>query len=116
MKSLRPLTPNSHIHNDGGEGVLDTNLTGEREPDGDRDCGEGDFVMDLDLDPEPGGGSVLGLDFDEAGPGRFGCFGFDLTVIEAGPGGFFSLASDAVATSSESVFWSLSSGSVSTDD
>ena len=68
-KSLRPLTPRSQILDDGGESVLDTNLTGEWEPDHDRDCGEGDFVMDLDLVPEPGGGSVLGLDFDEAGPG-----------------------------------------------
>ena len=66
--------------------MLDTNLTGEWELD--HDHGEGDFVIDLDLDPEPGGDFDLGLDFDEAGPGRFGCFGFDLTVIEAGPRGF----------------------------
>ena len=79
MKSLRPLTPRSHILDDGGEGVLDTNLTREREPDWDR--GKGNFVIDLDLDPEPGGDFDLGLDFDEAGPGRFGRFDFDLTVI-----------------------------------
>ena len=86
------MTPHLQILNDGGEGVLDTNLTGEWEPD--RDCGEGDFVIDLDLDPEPGGDFDLGLDFDEAGPGRFGRFDFDLTVIEAGPGGFNSTDDD----------------------
>ena len=94
MKSLRPLTPHSHILDDGGEGVLDTNLAGEREPNCDRDCGEGDFVIDLDLDPEPGGDFDLGLDFDEAGPGQFGPFDFDLAVIEAGPGGFDSTDDD----------------------
>ena len=82
------MTPRSHILDDGGEGVLDTNLTGAREPD--RNRGEGDFVIDLDLDPEPGGDFDLGLDFDEAGPGQFGPFDFDLAVIEAGPGGFDS--------------------------
>ena len=61
------MTPRSLILDDGGEGVLDTNLTREREPD--RDRGEGDFVIDLDLDPESERGFVLGLDFDEAGPG-----------------------------------------------
>ena len=74
MKSLGPLTPHSLILDEGGEGVLDTYLTGELEPDHDRVCGEGDFVMDLGLVPEPRVGSVLDLDFDEAGPGRFGRF------------------------------------------
>ena len=91
-KSLRPLTPRSFIFDDGGEGALDTNLIGEQEPN--RDCGAGDFVIDLDLDPEPGGDFDLGLDFDEAGPGQFGRFDFDLTVIEAGPGGFDSTDED----------------------
>ena len=72
LKSLGPLTPRSQILDGVGEGVLDTNPTREWEPDCDR--GEGDFVIDLDLDPEPGGGSILGLDFNEAGPGRFGRF------------------------------------------
>ena len=72
VKFLRPLTPHSLILDDGGEGVLDTNLTGERGPDHDR--GEGDFIMDLDLDPEPEGDFDLSPDFDEA-------------VVEAGPGG-----------------------------
>ena len=67
LKSLGPLTPRSQILDGGGEGVLDTNLTGEREPD--RDRGEGDFVIALDLDPESEGDFVLGLDFGEAGPG-----------------------------------------------
>ena len=67
LKSLGPLTPRLQILDDDGEGVLNTNLTKEREPD--RDCGEGDFVIYLDLDPESEGGFILGLDFDEAGPG-----------------------------------------------
>ena len=76
-RSLGPLTPRSQILDDGGEGVLETNLTGERVPDRDRECGKGDFVIDLDFDPEPEGDLDLGLDFDEA-------------VIEAGPGGLES--------------------------
>ena len=67
LKSLGPLTPCSQILDDDGEGVLNTNLTRERESD--RDHGEGDFVIALDLDPESEGDFVLGLDFDEAGPG-----------------------------------------------
>ena len=47
--------------------MLNTNLTGEQEPD--RGLGEGDFVIALDLDPESEGDFVLGLDFGEAGPG-----------------------------------------------
>ena len=88
LKSLGPLTPRLQILDDDGEGVLNTNLTREWEPG--RNRGEGDFVIDLDLDPEPGGDFDLGLDFDEAGPGRFGRFDFDLTVIEADPRGFDS--------------------------
>ena len=61
------MNPRSLILDDGGEGVLDTNLTGEREPD--RDHGKGDFVIDPDFDPELEGDFDLGLDFDEAGPG-----------------------------------------------
>ena len=74
-KSLRPLTPRSHILDDGGEGVLDTNLTGEWETNCDR--GKGDFVIDLDIDPEPEVDLDLELDFDEAD-------------IEAGLGGLES--------------------------
>ena len=66
------MTPRSQILDDGGEGVLETNLIGERVPDRDRECGKGNFVIDLDFDPEPEGDLDLGLDFDEA-------------VIEAGP-------------------------------
>ena len=76
-RSLGPLTPRLQILDDGGEGVLETNLTGERVPDRDRECGKGDFVIDLDFDPEPEGDLDLGLDFDEA-------------VIEAGLGGLES--------------------------
>ena len=76
-KSLGPLAPRSQILEDGGKGVLKTNLTGERVPDRDRECGKGDFVIDLDFDPEPEGDLDLGLDFDEAD-------------IEAGPGGLES--------------------------
>ena len=76
-KSLRPLTPRSQILDDGGEGVLETNLSGERVPDRDRECGKRDFVIDLDFDPEPEGDLGLGLDFVEAD-------------IEAGPGGLES--------------------------
>ena len=83
---LGPLTPHLLILHDGGKGVVDTNLTRGREPDCDH--GEGDFIIDLDLDPEPGGDFDLGLDFNEAGPGRFGPFDFDLAVIEVGRGGF----------------------------
>ena len=61
------MAPRSHILDDGGEGVLDTNLTGEREPD--RDRGEGVFIIDLNFDPELQGDFDSGLDFDEAGPG-----------------------------------------------
>ena len=67
LESLGPLTPCSQIFDGGGEGVLDTNLTGEEKPD--RGRGEGDFVIALDLDPESEGDFVLGLDFDKAGPG-----------------------------------------------
>ena len=87
-KSLGLLIPHSQILDGGGEGVLDTNPTREWELDCDR--GEGDLIIDLDLDPEPGGDFVLRLDFDEAGPAQFGRFRFDLTVIEAGPRGFDS--------------------------
>ena len=59
---LGPLTPRLLILDDGGEGVLDTNLTGEWEPD--RDRGKGDFVIDLDFGPEPEGDFDSGLDFD----------------------------------------------------
>ena len=67
LKFLGPLTSRLQIFDGDGEGVLDTNLTGEQEPDHDR--GEGDFVRALDLDPESEGDFVLGLDLDEAGPG-----------------------------------------------
>ena len=76
-RSHGPLTPRSQILDDGGEGVLGTNLTRERVPNRDHECGKGDFVIDLDLDPEPEGDIDLGLDFDEAD-------------IEAGPGGLES--------------------------
>ena len=57
--------------------MLDTNLTGEQEPD--RGRGEGDFAIALNLDPESEGDFVLGPDFDEAGPGfdSPGDLGFD---------------------------------------
>ena len=76
-KSLGPLTPHSQILEGGGEGILETNLTGEQVPDRDRECGKGDFVIDLDFGPEPEGDLDLGLDFDKAD-------------IEAGPGGLES--------------------------
>ena len=47
--------------------MLDTNFTGEQEPDCSR--GEGDFLITLDLDPESEGDFVLGQDFDETSPG-----------------------------------------------
>ena len=46
--------------------MLDTNFTGEQEPD--CSCGESDFLVTLDLDPESEGDFVLGPDFDEASP------------------------------------------------
>ena len=49
LKFLGPLTSCLQIFDGDGEGVLDTNLTGEQEPD--RSRGEGDFVKALDLDP-----------------------------------------------------------------
>ena len=48
LKSLGPLTPRLQIFDDDGKGVLNTNLTREQEPD--RESGEGDFVIDLDLE------------------------------------------------------------------
>ena len=47
--------------------MLDTNFTGEQEPDCSR--GEGDFLITLDLDPESKGAFILGPDFDKASPG-----------------------------------------------
>ena len=67
LKFLGPLTSRLQIFTGDGEGVLDTNLTGEQEPDCSR--GEGDFLIALDLDPESEGAFVLGSDFDEASPG-----------------------------------------------
>ena len=49
LKFLGPLTSRLQILNDDGEGVLDTSLTREWEPDPSR--GEGDFVKVLNLDP-----------------------------------------------------------------
>ena len=67
LKFLGPLTSRLQILDDDGERVLNTSLTRKWEPD--RNCGEVDFVVALDLDPESVGDLALGLDFDEAGPG-----------------------------------------------
>ena len=67
LKFLGPLISRLQILNGDGEGVLDTNFTGEQEPDCSR--GEGDFLITLDLDPESEGDFVLGPDFDQASPG-----------------------------------------------
>ena len=49
LRFLGPLTSHLQILNDDGDGVLNTSLTREWEPD--RIRGKADFVKVLDLDP-----------------------------------------------------------------